>query len=223
MYSGIKVLLATLTLSAASWAMPVDITYNDTDSQDVLVIPEVQIHELGTTTTSPTGEIIENFPMDERIDATYSPTNIRPCRADFDLSGGPNYLVSISNASRISWTDLWYVADPETTITNDDGIVNGQLAFRIDSIGLNTPLQSGDTNSNGCFDPGETWSFVVQNYVNSLGLLVTDFSSVGVGDQSAAGPVSPYYSSGSIIAVPEPVSLTLLTAGILLISKRKKS
>ena len=64
---------------------------------------------------------------------------------------------------------LWYVADPETTITNFDGLIgnvglfDAEEAFRIDSVGINRPLVFESLVYNDLFEPGETWGWCYEH------------------------------------------------------------
>ena len=112
----------------------------------------------------------------------------------------------------IDWVGVWYVSDPETSLSNFDGLIQGEEAFRIDFVGVNTPLVFESMTPDGIFEAGETWDFIIDDYFNSLGLAADDFFSPGaVGIFSPGGP-----SSGSIIAtaVPEPGTLSLLVLAV---------
>ncbi len=203
-------LIVIFALAAmCSTAAGVRVTVNsiDTPSQDPLIL-HTECHELGTGA----------FPTNELISAVDMTTQYTPCTQNPDTQL-PNFEVTIVNLTTTTWSELVYVADPETTLTNDDGTVNGELAFNIDNLGpLNFPLIYED-NPNLLFEPGETWKFVIQDYVNSLGLPASTLSSVGlVGNQSVADTLS----SGSIIAIPEPASLTLLLLGGLAVMRRRR-
>ncbi len=157
------------------------------------------------------------FPEDERIDMSDELTEYRPCFQNEDDPQIPNYAISITNMTNIAWTDLHYVADPETTIQNyDQNRLNGELAFRIDNVGLNTPLISESMNPDLIFEPGETWIFVMQDYTNTDGYAPSDFMTLGV-------PSPGHCSSGSIIAlpIPEPATLALLTLGAFALRLRR--
>jgi hypothetical protein len=94
--------------------------------------------------------------------------------------------------------------------------LNGELAFKIDDSNLNKPWrrQLGAHNGDEIFEPGETWVFVIQDYVNQIGLPAAALGSLGVPSRA------DQLSSGSIIAVPEPATMILLTAG-LIVCRRK--
>ncbi|MGH7288106.1 MAG: PEP-CTERM sorting domain-containing protein [Myxococcota bacterium] len=111
------------------------------------------------------------------------------------------------------------MADPETFLSNQDGLVNGLLAFKIDAVGLNLPLIFESAAVDGIFAPGETWHFVIDSYSNSLGRSPAALGSVGV-----PGPLIARDSSGSIIAIPipEPASAGLLGLGLLVLSVARR-
>lgn len=162
------------------------------------------------------------FPLNELISSTSGQTSFSACPPS-DSPSIPNRLVRIQNLSGIAWQELYYVADPAaggvpgTTISNEDGIVNGGQAFRIDRLGMNMPLVSENMLADGIFQPGEVWRFVIDDYVSGAGLLAHSFTSIGVGNLSPGGP-----SSGSIIAViPEPAAIALLAPGLFLLTRRR--
>ncbi len=193
-------LIVCLLASVTALATPVKVEYVDTPSCDVLVVPS-DVDELGI-----------GFPSDEIIDGYANQTSLVAC-PDSAVPGIANQLVVIYNATNRSFKDLWYVADPETRITNVDGLVNNQEAFKIDNIGHNQSLVAETINPNGIFEPGEQWEFLLDGYSNNLGLSAAAFLSAGlVGDNSGGDTVS----SGSIIAnpVPEPASWALLGIGV---------
>ena len=102
----------------------------------------------------------------------------------------------MQNLNSISFSDVWYVAEPGTFFTNDDGTINGMHAFQIDAVGANTPLISESINPNGIFEPGEFWTFIVQDYSNTAGLAASSFTEIGgVGNPAPHAPES--VSAGS--------------------------
>jgi hypothetical protein len=198
-----------LLAASPALAVPMQVDSFDTPSQDPLH-PHVDVHELGN---------MPPFPQDEWITSSFNVTSYRPCLQNPDTQI-PNALVIITNKTNQDWYKVVYVADPETTLANDDGFVNGELAFNIDNnIGdANNPLISESISVDNVFQVGETWEFVIQDYMNAFGLPPSLFGTIGVGNMSA-GDV---YSSGSIIAVPEPATMSLLALGGLAVLKRRR-
>ncbi len=137
---------------------------------------------------------------------------------------GVNVLVYMVNNSTFYYYDVYYVADPETDLTNYDewvgnaGMGDAKKAFRIDYIGENQPLIAEHTAVNGIWEPGEAWEFVIQDYTNTLGVGAEKLGSLGIAGASAGDTVS----SGSIL-VPEPASLSLLVLGALAVTRRRRS
>ena len=210
--AGLLLLLPTISL-----AVPTTVVHVDDPNCDFLFVPN-EVHELGIAPTFTT------FP-DELIVATDTSTPFAACPSDDPLV--PNALVVMTNTTGIAWADVWYVADPPapagavgTTISNFDGfvldplfIILPGLAFKIDAAGFNTPLISESIALDGIFEPGETWVFVIDDYVNTGGLAASLFDSLGVAGSSFGGPLS----SGSIIAVPIPEPSTVILAAIGLV------
>ncbi|MHC4725911.1 MAG: hypothetical protein ACYS17_01665 [Planctomycetota bacterium] len=192
-------MLLILTISNTSQAVPTIVEYFD-GPQDPLLVPRY-VHELGNPPSFPGEELILSY--DEGI------TEHIPC-PELDNPQMPNVVVSITNLTTESWAELWYVADSETYLTNHDGWINGELAFKIDNIGLNTPLLFESMNSNLVFEPGETWLFAIQDYLNMFGLQPSLFGSIGVGFSNNGDRLS----SGSIIAIPVPAPGAVLLVGI---------
>ena len=190
-------LIGLLFLSTAAAALIVGPDISDTPANDALHMGPGQVHELGDGAVFPANEIVGPDSADQ----------------------GDHWLVSIINFTQTNWTNLIYVADPETTIDDADGLVNGCLAFNIDATGVNTPLVSESDIADGIFAPSEEWQFVIMGYSNSQGLEAHRFLSLDVGDISAGDQVS----SGSIIALPEPATLALLVIGGLALLGRRRS
>ena len=165
--------------------------WNDDANCDPLSLPFL-VDELG-----------RGFPADELINTDTTAVNKSACISD--SPDVPNEQVLIINQTDRKFTDLWYVADPETRLSNFDGVVNGQLAFKIDTTGVNQPLVSESIAADGIFEPGEAWEFIIDDYNNGLGVGAWVIDSIGV-------PSPNERSSGSIIAVPEPSSLSLVAA-----------
>lgn len=195
-------------VSAALWlALPASavstlVVSADTPPCDVLSIPTTAVDELG---------IAPPFPVGEQIGVAAATTTTSACStltADNPLV--VNALVSITNLNAIAFSAVWYVADYDTTITNIDGTVLTVPAFRIDAVGTNQPLVSESGAVDGIFSPGETWTFIIQDYANTFALSAAAINSIGL-------PSAGLGSSGSIIAlpVPEPTPAALLGLGLL--------
>lgn len=184
------------------------IQYQDLSDCDTLgPLPSI-MDELGTGA----------FPANELIAATFTFTTIDACPLNSDQFI-PNVLLIITNLTNLSFTDLHYVQDPQTTFSNFDGIINGEHAVKIDNVGLNKPLIAELGGSQPLvFEPGETWEIVLDDWLTTSGLSPADLGSIGVPSTLVPDP-----SSGSIVAipVPEPASLGLLTLGTLAIARRR--
>ena len=212
----VKASSAGLVLTGASISLASIQTVQsvETPSCDVLMNLTV-VDELGLTPP---------FPANESIIAGFQQTTLSACPGT-DLSSIPNVQVRIINLTGQSFTDVHYVADPAsagvggTSITNEDGLVNGGQAFRIDTVGVNKPLVLESGIADGIFSPGESWVFIIDDYVNSFGSPPSLFSSIGVG--AASGPGG---SSGSIIAlpVPEPTTGAAMAMAVLPLLRRTR-
>ena len=202
--------ICVLASAGAAFAVPVTVTHNNSAACDPLFVPN-DVHELGTA----------GFPANESILASDAPTPLQAC-----IGGGAvETLVSITNVTGIDWDEVWYVTDPETTIANFDGTVNGEQAFRIDAVGINAPLvaEIGGFLA-GVFEAGETWDFIIEGYFNTFGLTPSAFASVGLVGALSAGDS---LSTGSIIAtprtLPEPSALLFLAMGAALAARRARA
>src|SRR5262245_53339331 len=113
---------ALLWVALPASANPVFIVSADTPTCDVLAIPAspVVLEELG----DPAG----GFPAGEQIHVTSGTTSYTPCGSVPDNSLIPNALVSITNLNTTSFSDVWYIADYDTTLTNEDGKVLGVVS-----------------------------------------------------------------------------------------------
>jgi hypothetical protein len=154
---------------------------------------------------------------DEGITAVSNLTEQIACHSNFSQTG-KQILLSITNSTNRTFSDLWYVADPETSITNIDGKINSNSAFKIDgtvTINQNNPLISESFASDEYFTPGETWTFIIDGYSNAVSALPSELASIGVGFDSAEPTLTIPLSSGSIVAlVPEPSAALLMGLGL---------
>ena len=184
---------ALLTSAGVTHAVPQTVQSLETPDCDPLMNLTL-VDELGLPAV---------FPAGRRIDAFATQTTISAC-PPMDSPNLPNALIRMTNLNPFSFTDVHYVADPAalgaagTTISNFDGLVNAGQAFRIDTIGVNRPLVNESMISNGVFQPGETWTFVIQDYQNGLGIGPAQFVSIGVG----TGPVARRPAAASSRSCP---------------------
>jgi len=211
--------LAAASISSVALANPVDGTYMDGPDCDNHG-PLEAYEELGN------GAL---FPIDELIDATATITDLTACAMTDDTSM-LNALVTMTNLSGRDWTDLFYVADPETRFSNVDGrATTGPIpgavpiftdAFRIDSVGMNRPLIAESILADGVFQDGETWEFIVQDFDNLSGFGPADLSSLDFGSGSTTN-----FSAASIIAfrqIPAPGAAALLGLAGLSAARRRR-
>ncbi len=75
-----------------------------------------------------------------------------------------DFIVTITNFTTFSWTDLFFVADAGIFVGNADGKIKDGEAFKIDKTGINTPLISESMARDFIFEPGESWTFIVQDW-----------------------------------------------------------
>ena len=226
-----------LSTSSTLFAVPTTVQYQDaqnadgTSHCDPLFIPN-NVDEIGDPTFG--------FPTDESL-GHFTTTVIEPVCLPTDDPTVGDALVGITNTTGRDLTDVWYVANNETRISNYDGYANdigfavdkNNETFRIDNditdpTGKHHPLVFESGLANGIWESGETWHFILQDYSNSLGLLADDLTSIGVGDASFPVP-GLKESSGSIIAtpsvVPEPATFMLACMGLagMFSTRRRRS
>ena len=205
-----------LFLAAQAVASPTSVEHTDDTNCDPLVVPQ-DVDELGTSPG------FANLPAEFiTVNLLTGPPPMVPCPAADDPNI-PDAYISITNNTGQLFAQLWYVADPiesndpagppgiGTSLSNFDGFVSqlvanepfdGGRAFRIDKTGVNKPLMIESATQDEIFEVGETWSFVIQDYMNTPGNPASALGSVGVAGSSSDGPVGTPASTGSIIGVP---------------------
>lgn len=195
----VGVLGALLPLAANARLINV---YTDPDPRQDTWVIEGPAHELGV-----------GFPQTQLItSANLGEVTFNPCPVDKEA--GLNFQIQIQNLTGQDWADVYYVADPETMLSNVDELMgeigfSSWLAFKIDNVGLNTPLVSESMITDNIFQAGEIWEFVIQDYVNTAGGPPEALDSLGIAGASMGWPPS----TGSIVAIPEPATVTMLLLG----------
>ncbi|MEI6178317.1 MAG: PEP-CTERM sorting domain-containing protein [Verrucomicrobiota bacterium] len=192
--------------SMRAGATLVTVTVTGTGGLDPLAITSAPAaDELGYTYSFPVGEQIAF----SSVNTTYS-ANVATDNQSLD-----NKLVSITNLTSFSFPEVFFVASgggSPGTFTNFDGYVNGSMAMKIDKLGINQSLYSETGGTvDGIFQPGETWQFIVQDYV-------------------ALTPVDSFYSPYLVggtdtlpsIIVPEPTGIVLVLLGGLVLLRRRR-
>jgi len=143
------------------------------------------------------GELGDRPPFSSEVNispALLTTTATASCATE-DQGGVPNARVTITNDTAQDFIEVYYVANSETTITNVDGLINGEEAFKIDNVGSNTPLAVESMDPDGIFQAGETWEFILQDYSNTLALDASELASIGIPSDL------DNYSSGSLIGI----------------------
>jgi hypothetical protein len=177
------------------------------------VLDQTLTHELG-------GPPFAVWPIDSTI--AFGSISAPPICA---AGPNPNWEVTITNFSPIAYTDLFFVADEGNTIGNADGTIFGQDAFRIDAIGpTNANLLFESIAADGIFDPFESWTFLVSDFLVTTGPSGAPFfGSFGVAGPTTGGIVS----NASIVANPVPIPAAVYlfgsALGLLGWMRRKKA
>jgi hypothetical protein len=191
-------LLAAVGLAVNSArAFPLIVNQLELPAQDDWLIPE-RVHEVGVIPA------FAPYPEETITSETLGETSFVPCPANY-FPGLPNMLVRMVNTTGNDWKQVYYVADGPlelTFVSNFDELVGEGfpwLAFKIDSVGENTPLVFESIAQDNIWEAGEEWRFVLQNYFNSWDGPPSAFGSLHIASLS----VGDRTSTGSIL-VPEP-------------------
>jgi hypothetical protein len=140
------------------------------------------------------------------------------CVADDGLAN--DWAVTITNISGAPWgapvsRPLYFVANFGNSVGNADGVSDFTLfpgasdAFLIDSSGVNPNLIVESAAADGLFAPGESWVFLVTNFITPAALGSSpSFMSFG---HSILGP--PPGTASIVVGqqvIPEPSSLIMV-------------
>lgn len=194
-----------LLIASAATAVPGSYVYVEDggcDSHEITLT-----HELGNP------PILGPFPDDEAISSTAFEAGGFDCPG-FNLPLLPDFIITITNLTDIEWVDLFFVADDGITVGNKDGTIKSGDAFKIDTVGINTPLLSESIDADLVFDPGEEWTFFVLDW-GLPGAFPTPFASIGVGEDSVG--ISASWASIVANPIPEPASAELIALGLLVL------
>ena len=169
------------------------------------------------------GTAAGGFPAGEQLAiaslAVASPATVGPIGFTCNSPAGQdspfraNFVLGITNLNPVDYSEVFYVANTAngTDFGNWDGTINGNIAMRIDKVGLSKPLVSESLFADGIWNSGETWTFAIQDYNNANAINAAAINAIGVPGLLGDG------SSGSIIAIvaPEPGTAGLLIVGLL--------
>ncbi len=207
-------------MAGIAWAMPVEV-YSVDGPQDALSL-DGWVDELGNKPAFPDDEWVtsEEVAWGGHI----------PCPADYEGNGCVQ--VRMTNMTDRALADLYYVADgtptaPVTSISNYDGWIgnpsmsDAREAFRIDAVGVNTPLVNESMTADGILEPGESWEFVLQDYAHVRGASPAAFGSTGIGMWSSLTSQDPSDLSSGSILVPEPGSAAFAAFGLVALLRRR--
>ena len=107
----------------SAYAVPVKVTFDDYTHCDRLHVPNA-VDELGRGGAAVPGAPGYPFPLDETIRVAATETDWTACE-DSDDPNLSNALIFITNTTspKRSFKALWYVGNPNTYLSNVDGVV----------------------------------------------------------------------------------------------------
>lgn len=208
---------ATVAFALTAGAYPVAGVTTDLPQCDPLV-GLIIYEELGTSPA------FDPFPI-ERIAAQATNTAQVACRSyQPDTDPTNDWLVSMTNLTgRNIVHPLLFVVDDGGAVGNRDGLAISAVApnvpadaFKINARGLNRPLVNESIVFDGIFQAGETWDFIVNDFLGvPAGPPV--FSSLNF-----AGASNATLSNASIVTVvPTPGALVGGVFGLLIAARRR--
>jgi hypothetical protein len=167
------------------------------------------------------------FPLNESINTHVIPFATTVCVPNDGIAN--DWSVAITNVSGIPWQDVHFVANPGYTIGNSDGMVvnfaNPAVltdAFRVDASGANNSLAESFA-ADGVFAPGETWRFLVSNFIDPSGGNLPP-SMISPGLFAGTGPSTVDSASILAVPIPEPASLGVMAvAGAGVLTRRRRT
>lgn len=198
---------ASLLAAASSQATLIAITQADLPQGDVLLL-------LSGTWADELGNPGAGFPLGEWISHSSVIGDYVTVCDTFNDPLLKDRQVTVTNMNPSDIPTLFFVINGLVTpgsFSNVDGLVNGSLAMQIDAVGVNQPLVYESMAADGVFQAGETWRFIVQDYVSAPN--VDFFFSQGL-----AGSGDPLPS----ILVPEPSGILLGLLGGLMVWRRRR-
>ena len=192
-----------LLLSGPASAFPVDVDFVD----DARCASPANLHlrdELGTNPAAP-----GDFGADATISTSSTNTTLSACGISGTGAGGNDWLITITNQTDNNFYAVFFLVDPGGSVGNADGTIGGNDAFMIATYGANQNLVSESIDLDGILEAGETWQFLVLDFIPTTGTAPV-FSSRGIGSDSMG-----LLGSNANIVTPEPSTLLLTLSGLL--------
>src|SRR5438067_12866953 len=114
MFKLVSATAASFTLVTTTHAVPTQVSAFDTPGCDVLSVPTL-VDELGNPPVFPGNELISSQSL--------GPSLIFACPS-MAMAVPGSVVVGMTNLTTTTWSNVWYVADFQTKITNINGLVN---------------------------------------------------------------------------------------------------